>query len=159
MAFIYAADRRHYLAGSTIAALEAVALNESFLHRMQLIAVCQSFDGGNFLSRYHCGKREAAQYPGAIDVHGTGSALTMIATFFGTGEMEIFPEQVQQGSAGIHGSQFVLLLVDHDGQRNYYLWRKNKIIDAGVDILYALRYKGENGHRRRRFQEEPPAVS
>ena len=45
LAFVHQADRAHDLAGRAEAALEAVMGDEGGLHRMQLVALRQAFDG------------------------------------------------------------------------------------------------------------------
>ncbi len=43
----------------------------------------------------HDCKRQAGIKPATIDQHGTGSALSVIATFLGTDQMQIFTQSVQ----------------------------------------------------------------
>ena len=85
MTFTDTGNTRHDLSGCTIATLKAVVFDKCFLHRMQFVTVCQSFNGGNFFSFLHNGKRQAGKYPLAINMYSAGATLTMIASFLSSG--------------------------------------------------------------------------
>ena len=76
-------DPGHDLARRTIAALEGVLVDECLLHRMQLAARCrQTFDGIDLAYLHRRGQGQARQHTLAVDVHGTGAALALIANLF-----------------------------------------------------------------------------
>jgi hypothetical protein len=58
----------------------------------------------------HGGEAETGIYAAPIDVHGARTALAMIASLFGSGQMEMLPQAIEQSGARID-PQIVLLAV------------------------------------------------
>ena len=81
--------------GGAVAALEAIMLDKGRLHGVKIIWRTQAFNGGDLGPLMHDCKRQAGIKPATIDQHGTGSALSVIATFLGTDQMQIFTQSVQ----------------------------------------------------------------
>ena len=96
------ADRGHDLARRAVAALEAVVLDESRLHRMQLLAVRQPFDGGDLVAFVHHGEES-----GRSSRDGRSRAPCRRRTGRGrspscAGQMKPFAQGIQQGGARVH---------------------------------------------------------
>ena len=95
-----AADRRHDLAGRTVAALHVHRTRyECALHRVairrpsarpSIVTICVAFGAAS------C-QRQACQHPAAVDVNRAGAALALIAAFFRPRQGEVFAQGVQQG--------------------------------------------------------------
>src|SRR4029079_9245069 len=81
------ADRTHDLAGRAEAALKAVMGDEGGLHRMQLIAARDAFDGEDVGAVMADGEREAGVDATAIDQDGAGAALAAVASLLGAGKV------------------------------------------------------------------------
>src|SRR3546814_1121078 len=71
---------RAYLTGRAIAALKCIMPDKGRLHGMKILRRPQTFDRGDAVVPVHDGQSEAGIDPPAIDNHGTGTALAMIAT-------------------------------------------------------------------------------
>ena len=63
-----------------------------------------------------CGDREqqAAVGPAAVEQHGAGAALAVVAALLRAGQAEVLAQQVEQGRAGVDLER-VLLAVDGQG--------------------------------------------
>ena len=70
-------------------------LDKCRLHGVKISWRTQAFNGGDLGPLMHDCKRQAGIKPATIDQHGTGSALSVIATFLGTDQMQIFTQSVQ----------------------------------------------------------------
>src|ERR1700758_3937502 len=70
--------RRHDLAGGAVAALESIVFQKRSLHGMQFAVGGQAFNSGDAIALVHDGEGEAGIYAAAIDVHGAGTALTVV---------------------------------------------------------------------------------
>ncbi len=100
MAFADAGDRRHDLPGRAIAALERVLLQEGGLHRMERLPLRgQPFDRDDGVPFGLRRERQAGEYAGAVQVHGAGAALSLIAALLGAVEAEMLAQRVEQGDA------------------------------------------------------------
>ena len=75
-----------------LAALEAIMLDEGGLHRMQLLALRETFDGRDLVAFHSRGEKETGIHPPAIDEHGAGAALAMVAAFLRAGEVEMLAQ-------------------------------------------------------------------
>src|SRR5919198_3257024 len=91
--------RRHDLARGAVPALETIVLDECALHRMELVARRKSLDGRDALSLLHNGEGHARQDASALYVHGTRTALAVIAPLLGPGETSVFTECIEQRDA------------------------------------------------------------
>ena len=94
-------DRRADLPRRAIAALERVMVDERLLQRMQRAVVRQAFDRGDLRAIVHDGERQARIDAPAVDQHGAGAALALIAALFRAGQVEMLAQQVEQCRAGI----------------------------------------------------------
>src|SRR6266542_420656 len=85
MALLDAGNRRHDLARRAIAALEGIMGEECRLDRMKIgSASAQAFDGGD---------------RPAIDMHGTGATLALIAALLRAGEAHMLAQGIEQCDA------------------------------------------------------------
>jgi hypothetical protein len=102
MPFTDTGDCRHDLARRAIAALEGVVFEKGFLHRMQgAVVTGNAFDRG-YLTVLDLGRQgETGEHSLAIDMTGTGTALALIAAFFGTGQIEMFAQGIEKRHAGL----------------------------------------------------------
>jgi hypothetical protein len=92
-----AGDRRHDLAGRAVAALEGVLFEEGGLHGMQrAIRPGKPLHGGDGAAVSLSGKRQAGQHALAVDMHGAGAALALVATLLGAGQVETITQGVEQ---------------------------------------------------------------
>jgi len=83
MALFKQADRAHDLAGRAEATLQAVMRDEGGLHRMQLVAVGDAFDGENVSAVVADRQSQARINPAPVDQHGAGAALAAVAALLG----------------------------------------------------------------------------
>jgi len=79
-------DRGHDLAGSAVAALVAVMLDERGLHGVEIAGVPEALDRGDGVALVHDREREAGVDAAAIHMNGAGSALAVVAALFGSRE-------------------------------------------------------------------------
>src|SRR5271168_5225865 len=110
-------DGGHDLAGRAVTALVPVKLDESGLHRMEVIGMADAFDRNDLIVRMHDGEGEAGVNPAAVDVDGAGSALAVVAAFLGSGQIEVLPKTVEERGAGID-LEMMFLTVDAKRERN-----------------------------------------
>src|SRR5215471_18269195 len=96
---IDAADRRDDLPRCAIAALKGVLIDERLLHRMKRAArFAEPLDRGDRAANRDS-EGQAAEHPGAVNQHCTGSALAMIAALFCTGQSEMLAQRIEQRCA------------------------------------------------------------
>ncbi len=81
MSFFYTGNGRHDLAGCAVPALKPITFYKRLLHRVQLAAIGQAFNGSNLFACRLRRKSKTAQYPLTIYMNRAGAALTVIATF------------------------------------------------------------------------------
>jgi hypothetical protein len=97
----------HQHAGRANSALRATVAKKRFLQRMQFSVESQAFYGldvGSF-SLHHW--NQTAVHKLAVHADGTRAALAFTASFFGSGQMQIFPQNVEEA---LHWWDF-----DHSG--------------------------------------------
>ena len=94
------ANRRTDLTRGAIATLKAFVANERRLQRMQLIAFRQTFDGRDFTAVVNHRQRQTGVDTPAVDEHGAGATLTVIAAFLCAGQIELFAQQVESDTRG-----------------------------------------------------------
>jgi hypothetical protein len=79
-----------------------MTLAEGRLHRVQFAIVTQAFDRSD-LGALRLNGQDRAGFDGAsIQMHGTGAALSGIATHVGSGEMQLITDQLDQKGPGIN---------------------------------------------------------
>jgi hypothetical protein len=81
--------------------IETVVLHKSVLHRMQIVRSADTFNRCDLGVLLHHGKRQAVIDPTAVHMDCAGTALAMVATFLGPGQMQGLAQRVQQGSSWI----------------------------------------------------------
>src|SRR2546428_1443787 len=96
LAFLEQGDRRKDLSRRAVAALERVLAQEGFLHRVQLSALDQPFDGGDAGALELRDQLQAGVHPLSVDDHGAGAALSHVASLLRTRETEVLPQRIQQ---------------------------------------------------------------
>ena len=64
--------------------------DERCLQRMQAFALGYSLNRRDLSAVMHDCERQAREYALAVEQHGTGAAGALVATFFGSGEVERF---------------------------------------------------------------------
>ena len=116
VAFFEQTDGGAYLAGGAVATLEGIVFNESFLHGVEGIAFCQTFYRSYLCALAHGGQVQTAIDASAIYQHGAGTTLATVAALFGTGELQVFPQGIEQRSAGVY-LQRLLFAVDGQAYR------------------------------------------
>ncbi|KQR35760.1 hypothetical protein ASF91_22055 [Rhizobium sp. Leaf155] len=75
----------------TVATLETIVLDERRLHRMQIVGLTKTFNGGDFVTFMHDRKRQTGVDATTIDHDSACTALAMVASLFGSGEMQVLP--------------------------------------------------------------------
>ena len=111
VAFLDAGDGGTNLAGRAIAALESIVLEKRRLHRMQLVAVREPFDGRDLIAFVRDREAETGVHPAAVDQHSAGAALAVIATFLRAGQMQMFAQRIEQGRPRIDFQLWSLPLI------------------------------------------------
>src|SRR5437016_3162557 len=75
----------------------------------------QSFNSRDLFSVVHQREVEARKHPPAVHMHGAGAALSVIATFLGSGERHCFANAIKQSGPRIDAKLVVLAV---NAQRN-----------------------------------------
>ena len=117
------------LAGSAVAALEAIVFEEGGLDGVEFVAVGEAFNGCNLGTLDDGSEGEARVDAAAVDEDGAGAALSVVATLLGAGEREVLTQGIEQGGAGVDG-EGVLLAVYLEGERHGL--RSSGCGDAGL---------------------------
>jgi hypothetical protein len=99
--FVEHGDRGADLAGRAVAALKTVVLDESRLDGVKISVAFQAFNRSEPVPFMHNGEGEAGVDAAAIDKYGAGSALAVVAAFFGACEAEVLPEKIEEGHARV----------------------------------------------------------
>jgi hypothetical protein len=75
---------------------------------MQHVAPRQPFDGGEGLAVVHCHQRQAGIDSPTFHQHRAGAALAVVAAFFGTGQLQMLAQDIEQLGAciGLEGVAF-----------------------------------------------------
>src|SRR5438067_4366415 len=81
------------LSRRAVAALKTVMLHERCLDWMQLLAVRQTFDRGDFLAVMNNRETQTGINSPAIHQHCAGAALAMIASFARAGEVQLLAHE------------------------------------------------------------------
>src|SRR5438046_1663758 len=115
MALCDAGDAGHDLTRRAIATLEAIALDECGLQRMEPLAFSQALDGRDLAPVYEGSKREARFDAFAIHQDRAGAALAEATAFLRACQMQVLAQRIEERSARIE-RQPVLGSVDaqHD---------------------------------------------
>ena len=71
-------------------------VDEGLLQGMQRAVLRQALDGGHLGAVLHDGERQAGIDPPAVDQHGAGAALAVIAALLGAGQVEMVAQGVKE---------------------------------------------------------------
>jgi hypothetical protein len=99
--FIEDRNGRTYLSRSAVPALESIMFYECGLHRMQDLGTPQSFNRRYSIAFVHDRKREARIDAPAIYKNRARTALAMIASLLGPGQMDVLAQRIQERSSCI----------------------------------------------------------
>lgn len=80
---------------------------------MQVIGGAEAFDGGDSIALVLHRQAEARVDALTVDQHGTGTALTVVAAFFCSGQLQMFAQGIEQRGPGV---EFKLPPLAVDGQ-------------------------------------------
>ncbi len=84
----------HQEAWGAVAALQAAALHETLLQRVQLAAGAEAFDGGDVAPAHLHGQHQAGLHDFAVHQHGAGAADAGLAAALGAGQVQVVAQQV-----------------------------------------------------------------
>ena len=123
---------RHHHAGGAEAALQAVALHEALLHRVEFGALLEAFHGAHVAPTRHRGEHGAGLHRLLIHPHDAGSAVARIAAPVRPGEAELIAQEMhqQQATLDFAGDRFA---VDRHG--NLHGQRPSGGAGAGADAI------------------------
>src|SRR5207247_2062320 len=82
-----------------IATLEAIALDECGLQRMEPLALSQALDGRDLAPVYEGSKREARFHAFAIHQDRAGAALAEATAFLRACQMQVLAQRIEERSA------------------------------------------------------------
>lgn len=99
MPFVDAADGGHDLAGRTIAALKRILVDERLLHGMKRPVLFSQPFNGSYRASNRGQESEARQHLHAADLHGAGTALTMVTSLLCPGEAYLLAQGVEKSRA------------------------------------------------------------
>jgi hypothetical protein len=142
-------DHRHGrtdLPRGTVAALEAVVLDERRLHRMQLVGRAHAFDGGDLGAVVHDREAQAGIDAAAVDQHRAGAALALVAALLGAGQVQVFAQRVEERGAGVE-RQLARLAIYAQGDLAGH--RRRRLGRADGALACSLGPGQRQGRRRR----------
>lgn len=84
------------LARGAVSALKTIMFDKCSLQWMKLVSLGETFDRNNLIAVMNHRQRQAAVNPSAIGEHGACATLAVIATFFGSGQPEVFTQKIKQ---------------------------------------------------------------
>jgi hypothetical protein len=93
-------EQRHRLehhARRTVAALDGAFVEKRLLDRVQRPALGETFDSDDLAALGRAHRRHARHCRGAVEKHGTRSALTFAAAVFRSGQPQVFAQNFQEG--------------------------------------------------------------
>src|SRR5437763_13883308 len=99
--FFQERDRGTDLSRRAVAALKSVVLNKRSLHRMQLVAVRDAFDGGDLIPFMHDRERKTGIDATTVYQTRAGAALTVLAALFRPCTLQHLAQSAWQGGASI----------------------------------------------------------
>src|SRR5690349_8219853 len=144
-------DGRHHHAGGAEAALQAVALAERGLHRVQLAVGGEALDGRDLGALHLQREHRARLHRAAVHVHRARAALRGVAADVRAGEPELLADELHEQRARIHAAGHGLAV---DRQRNGnvhgvsfgpYEWNRHRAERAARDFIVGPRGDAANG--------------
>ena len=106
--FVQQSPGGHDYAGGAETALDALLFQDGQLNRIQLTVGLQPLDGLNFFSFARHRKRNAREHGLAVDEHGAGATITLVATDLGAGQFQAATDRIAQRFIGRH--HYVMLV-------------------------------------------------
>ncbi len=110
-------DRGHDLSGSAIPALIGIRLDKGRLHRVQITGLTNAFDRCDLFTLMHRGEAKTGIHAAAADVHRARAALTVIASLFRSGQVQMLAKTIEKSCARID-PKIILLTVDTERHGN-----------------------------------------
>ena len=86
-----------------VTALHGIALNKRFLHRMETVAVRETFNCCDLLACRAARWSDARAVWNAVDQNRAGSALPLTAAVLGAGKVQLIPQNEKQWPFRING--------------------------------------------------------
>lgn len=99
--------------GGAETALDGSIVEEGLLEGRESVFRGDSFNGGDLAAFTLAGQNQAGVDRPSVKDDGAGTAFTDPAAFFGTGEMEVLPEEIEEAEVGIY-LECVFLAVNRD---------------------------------------------
>ncbi len=84
---------------------------------MQIFRLTNALNGRDLFTLMHRGEAKTGIHPPAIDVHGAGTALAMIASLFRSGQVQMLAKTIEKSCARID-PKIMLLTVDTERNGN-----------------------------------------
>ena len=75
--------------------------DEGFLHRIELVALGQAFDGENLFAFHPHGELAARIHVATVDNHRAGAAFAAVAADLGAGETQLIAQHLGQACCGV----------------------------------------------------------
>ena len=76
-------------------------MTNAALQRMQVFGGAQAFNRRYPITLVHDSQRQTGVNSPAVDDHGAGPALAMIAAFLGAGQMQMIPQGIEERRSGV----------------------------------------------------------
>jgi hypothetical protein len=108
-------DGRHDMARRAVAALKAVTVQKSRLHRMQFAADGEALDGRDRLTLRADRQGQAGIHPPPVDMDRAGAAGTAVAALFRARQVKMLAQGVEQGDPRLDRQRMWLSVhLEHD---------------------------------------------
>jgi hypothetical protein len=130
----------HDLSGGTVSALKTVVLHESLLHWVQVARFAKAFDRGDLGVLLHSCKGKAAVHAPTIDMYSACATLAVVATFFGTGEVQRLAQGIEHCRAWINLNRIGLPIYSEG-----HGYRPRNLLSFGDRLLPRLSYRCRDG--------------
>lgn len=113
--FVQKGRHRHDETGRAETTHQGVVFDEGLLNRVEVVAVSESFDGGDFLSLGVHGEDRAGVDGFSVEVDGASAAGGSEADRFRSGQTETIAQHVEESSSGFDAAESVNCPVDLEG--------------------------------------------
>ncbi len=108
-------------------------LDESRLHRVKILSVSQSLNGGHFIAIVHQSKTEARLDAPAVDDDRASATLSMIAPFLAACQVKAIAQHIKKGHTRIDVQRVI---------RTIYLERQRlRAVQSGNQLVFRLSWK------------------
>ena len=78
-------------------------LKKGGLHGVEILRNAEAFDGGDLVTLGGDGEGEAGVHATAVEQHGAGATLAVVAPLLAAGQVELLAEEVEERCAGVDG--------------------------------------------------------